>query len=175
MIGLIDDLLKYSEISSDQIVVTNSDVNTILNTVLKDLRPRFDKLQATVSTTEMPTDLKVDKQRMYQLFSHLLDNCMKFRQESVRLQVEISAEELMDHWLFKLGDNGLGTPEQFSEKAFELLKKHKTNDQRTGTGIGLTLSKAIVRHHDGKIWVESKPEGGNITCFMISKDLKPTK
>lgn len=171
MIALIDDLLKYSEISSTNIVVKDSDVNTILDTVLKDMKPFFDEAEATVTCSEMPEDLKVDKQRMYQLFRHLLDNSIKFKRDDVQLEIQISAEELKDHWLFKVADNGMGIPSQFSEKAFELFKKHKTNDNRKGTGIGLTLSKAIVRHHDGKIWVEAKPEGGNITCFMISKDL----
>lgn len=171
MICLIDDLLKYSEITSTDIVVSQSDVNSILKTVLIDMQPFFDEAEATVTYTDMPRSLKVDKQRMYQLFKHLLDNSIKFRREDVALKINIHAEELKDHWLFKVSDNGTGIPSQFSEKAFELFKKHKTNDNRKGTGVGLTLSKAIVRHHDGKIWVEANQDGGNVTCFMISKEL----
>lgn len=172
MICLIDDLLKYSETSSTEIVVSDSDVKSILQAVLVDMKTQFDEVNALVTYSEMPDSLKVDKQRMYQLFRHLLDNTIKFKSDNVTLEVHISAEDLKDHWLFKVSDNGIGIPSKFSEKAFELFKKHKTSDNKKGTGIGLTLSKAIVRHHDGKIWVEAKPEGGNVTCFMISKDLK---
>ena len=174
MICLIDDLLKYSEISSTEIVVADSNINSLLKAVIVDMKPLFDEVGAHVTHTEMPDYLKVDKQRMYQLFSHLLDNSIKFKSNDVNLEVHISAEELKDHWLFKVADNGMGIPSKFSEKAFELFKKHKTSDDKKGTGIGLTLSKAIVRHHDGKIWVEAKPEGGNVTCFMISKSLVTT-
>lgn len=171
MICLIDDLLRYSEITTSEINISEGNLDTVLHTLVMDNSQEIEELGAKVVVDKMPQSLHFDKQRIYQLFNHLLDNSLKFRNVDAPLKVRLTSEELNEHWLIKVIDNGIGMPPQFNEKAFELFKKHKTNDDRKGTGIGLTLSRAITRLHDGKIWVEGNLENGNTTCVMLSKQL----
>ena len=101
----------------------------------------------------------------------LIDNSIKFRSPQRKPQIKIESEELIDHWLFKITDNGVGIPANFDQKAFELFKKVKTTGTDTGTGVGLTIAQTIVNQHDGKIWIESKEGEGMEVSFTIKKKL----
>lgn len=171
MIYLIDDLLKYSEISGGELNVVSTDLADVANEVYINFFPQLSKIGASIAVGEMPANARVDKQKVYNLLQMLIDNAIKFKSEDHPLVIKIESEELQDHWLLKIIDNGEGIPSQFLDKAFELFKKYKTNDVRSGTGVGLTLAKAIVRLHDGKIWIESKEGEGSTVHVMLSKNL----
>lgn len=171
MIYLIDDLLKYSDMSSSEMTIAQANLADIINEVYINLHPTLSKIDASLSVGQMPGNCSVDKQKIYQLIKLLVDNAIKFRNEKEPLQIAINSVELKDHWQLTVADNGIGMPDQFYDKAFGLFKKHKTNDTRSGTGIGLTLARAIVRLHDGKIWIESDEGKGTQIKFLISKEL----
>ena len=171
MIYLIDDLLKYSDISSGQLNIMPTNLADIANEVYINFFPQLSKIGASIAVGELPSNIRLDKVRVYQLLQLLVDNAIKFKSEDSPLEIKIDSEELEDHWLLRIHDNGIGMPNQFVDKAFELFKKHRTNDERSGTGVGLTLAKAIVRLHDGKIWIESKEGQGTTVNVMLSKNL----
>ncbi len=171
MIHLIDDLLKYSDISTSELNLANTDLEHIVNEVYISVHPKLNAIGATLAVDELPKNCTVDKQKMFQLFNLILDNCIKFRSDKHPLAVKITSEELKDHWVINISDNGVGIDPQFIEKSFELFQKQQTNDTRSGTGIGLTIARAIVRLHDGEIWIESKEGKGTEVSFTISKNL----
>ncbi len=171
MIYLIDDLLKYSEISSGELNVVSTNLADLANEVYINFFPQLSKIGGSIAVCEMPANVRLDKSKVYQLLQLLIDNAIKFKSDERPLEIKIEHEELQDHWLLKINDNGEGIPSQFLDKAFELFKKHKTNDTRSGTGVGLTLAKAIVRLHDGKIWMESTEGEGTTVHVMLSKNL----
>lgn len=171
MIHLIDDLLKYTDISSSELQITNADLSVIANEVYINFFPKLSEIDASLAVGELPKDIRIDKQKIYLLLELLIDNSIKFKSEDRKLEIKIDAEELQDHWLLKVNDNGIGMPSQFIDKAFELFKKYRTNDTRSGSGVGLTLAKAIVRLHEGKIWIESVEGRGSTIHMMLSKKI----
>ena len=71
-----------------------------------------------------------------------------------------------------VADRGPGIPEEFREKVFQIFQQLDPHGEgREGSGMGLALCRKIVERHDGRIWVESGPDGGS--AFHATLDLHP--
>ncbi|HRZ39945.1 MAG TPA: ATP-binding protein, partial [Candidatus Omnitrophota bacterium] len=74
-------------------------------------------------------------------------------------------------WEFWVKDNGIGIPEEYHDEIFEMFKRLHTSTQYEGTGAGLSIVKAVVDSHGGRIWVESEPGHGAEFHFTVPKSL----
>ena len=65
-------------------------------------------------------------------------------------------------------DNGVGIPEKFHKKIFEIFQS--IGDNERSTGIGLSIVKKIVDRYQGKVWIESELGKGTKFFFTLKKD-----
>ena len=103
---------------------------------------------------------------MQQVFQNLISNAINFIDKDQGF-VKIKVEELPAHYQFSVQDNGMGIEEKYHDKIFKIF--HAVNKSKDSTGIGLSIVKKIVDLHDGKIWLESKPNMGTTFFFTIKK------
>lgn len=113
--------------------------------------------------------LHVDRDRLHQVLLNLLSNGVKFTDEgSVHVTVEMLGD---DEMLFTVKDTGRGIHQDELSDIFKVLyqgmAEQEYTDKPTGTGLGLTLSKEIVEHYNGRIWAESAPGEGSRFHFVI--------
>jgi light-regulated signal transduction histidine kinase (bacteriophytochrome) len=101
-----------------------------------------------------------------QVFQNLIVNAIKFRGKETP-RIHISATRDGDGWRFAVSDNGIGIEPGYTERIFLIFQRLHDREKYPGTGIGLAICKRIVEHHNGKIWVESKPGIGSTFCFTI--------
>ncbi|GAA4303682.1 PAS domain-containing sensor histidine kinase [Aestuariibaculum suncheonense] len=106
------------------------------------------------------------KTKIQQLFQNLISNAIKFIDKDKGL-IYISVEELDDCYQFSIQDNGMGIEKKFHNKIFKVFHALKKSDE--STGIGLSIVQKIVELHNGKIWLESKPNKGTTFLFTIKK------
>jgi light-regulated signal transduction histidine kinase (bacteriophytochrome) len=81
--------------------------------------------------------------------------------------VHVRADKQDGFWIFSVRDNGIGIEDEYKEHVFGLFKRLHTNDEYTGTGIGLAVCQRIVERYQGRIWVESEPGEGSTFRFAI--------
>ncbi len=84
--------------------------------------------------------------------------------------IDIFVQQQKDHLLFTITDKGIGIPKEELEKIFGLFHQAESGSDRKygGTGLGLTISKAIVEAHGGKLWAESEGENkGSSFKFIL--------
>ncbi len=107
-----------------------------------------------------------DRDRVGQLLANLVGNGLKYNR-SERPSVRIAAEGGDPGPMITLSvrDNGIGIEPQFHAKVFQLFRRLHTREEYEGTGAGLAICQKIANAHGGRIWVESRGEGGS-TFFV---------
>ena len=109
-----------------------------------------------------------DRDRLQQVLLNLLSNAVKFSPGgSGRVRIELALEP--GRVRVDVGDNGIGIEPREHESIFE--KFHQVGDTLTdkprGTGLGLPISRRIVRQFGGELWVESVPGRGATFSFTL--------
>jgi signal transduction histidine kinase len=79
----------------------------------------------------------------------------------------------LDRYLFSVKDNGIGIDKKYNSKLFKIFSRINPSEEFEGTGAGLAISKKIVEHLGGKIWIESEPGVGSTFYFNLPRKNDP--
>lgn len=167
---LVDDLLKYAPLSNP-VTFEKVDLNNTLELIKHSLINLLERKNGKIEVEQLP-ELYVNRSQLNQLFQNLISNGLKFNNKE-NPQIQITCKEQESDYLFSVSDNGIGIPEDYQEKIWLLFQRLNNREQFEGSGIGLAIAQKVVTNHQGRIWVESKPEQGTTFHFTISKKLCP--
>jgi len=111
--------------------------------------------------------VNVDKLRLEELISNLLENSVKFSKDNGKITID--AEKETDYAKISIKDTGMGMTKQQIKHAFEeFYKADQSRHDFHSSGLGLTISKKIVEKHNGIIWIESPgPNKGAAVFFTL--------
>ena len=98
--------------------------------------------------------IKVDPDRMDQVFNALINNAIRYSQAGGYVEVRISTESDAVH--ISVRDNGSGIPSQDLQTLFAAFQRTLARGIQRGRGMGLAIAKCIVGRHGGQIWAESE-------------------
>ncbi len=116
---------------------------------------------------ERVTPVKADVDRIIQVMLNLLSNAVKFcRQGDGRIEITLTED---DHALrVDVRDNGPGIAPGDEQKIFDKFVQagDTLTNKPQGSGLGLYISRHIVEHHGGRLWVQSRPGEG--ACFSFT-------
>src|SRR5260221_9538414 len=108
---------------------------------------------------------------MEQVFSNLIGNSIKFTREGG--SVTVRARKVGREIVFSVTDTGTGIPEDQIPHLFDPYWQPKAERRGLGIGLGLSVAKAIVTAHQGRIWVESALGRGSTFYFALPGDGPP--
>ncbi|WP_299060858.1 ATP-binding protein [uncultured Polaribacter sp.] len=160
---LVKGILQYSTIGKFEKEVYNVNIDSLVSEIL------IHRQKSNTITVNIPNKLptiKGNRFRLEQLFTHLIDNAIKFNKKEV-ITIEIGFKEDHDFWNFFIKDNGNGIAEKYFDKIFVAFQK--IEDDFKSSGIGLSIVKKIIEVCKGKIYVESIPDVGSTFYFSIKK------
>jgi two-component system sensor histidine kinase KdpD len=119
-------------------------------------------------STDLPATLPlvpIDAALIEQVFFNLLDNAVKYTPEGC--PIEITARASGGVVTVSFADRGPGLPADSLDRIFEKFYRAEPTADRGGAGLGLTICRAIVSAHGGRIWAENRPGGGLIFHFTL--------
>jgi signal transduction histidine kinase len=171
---LVNDLLDVSRIQTGKLNFQKTDFR--IDELIQDC---IETLQGTttdhklVFSQDTPTMIHADKFRIYQVVTNLLTNAIKYSPKGRK--IEISVQKTSHDIVVSVRDYGIGIPKNQHKKIFERLYQINNPGEKTypGLGMGLYISKEIVKRHKGKIWVVS--EKGKGSEFFFSLPLPKSK
>ena len=185
MMRLIDDLLNFSSLSSDQHFAP-ADLGSIIREIVFDLELAIQEKNAVIEIGELPVIEAIPGQ-MRQVFQNLISNALKFSKEGkqphIRITSEIIGEKSFNsskqpsgaYCRIMVEDNGIGFDEQYLEKIFTLFQRLH-NREYEGTGIGLAVAQKIILKHSGLITARSKEnEGAKFIIILPVKQLNTSQ
>ena len=167
---LIDDLLDYSRITTKGNEFNETDLEKVLDYTFNNLNTLIRENNAKITHNSLPKVMG-DSGQLVQLFQNIITNAIKFRKENEppRIHISCALDNKRKECVFRFSDNGIGIDPQYTGRIFTLFQRLHSEDKYEGTGIGLTISKKIVEHHGGRIWVESELDKGSTFCFTLPK------
>ncbi|MDD4952190.1 MAG: HAMP domain-containing sensor histidine kinase [Desulfovibrionaceae bacterium] len=170
--ALLERLMTVSslEASLPELNIEALDASTLITSALDRIRPAAvsKDIALRAETPEPPCPVMADRDNLQQVLLNLLGNAIKF--SSPGGQVTVSAARSPDkaEAVFRVRDQGLGIPE--AEQAYVFQKYYRHSSVRgsvDGVGLGLSISKAIVEAHGGRIWLASEEGAGSEFCFSL--------
>jgi two-component system sensor histidine kinase KdpD len=125
-----------------------------------------DRLKGRPFSVDLPSALPLvpfDPLLIEQVLMNLLDNALKYTPPDTPLSLGAIAQG--DEMLVEVADRGPGIPPGSEKRIFEKFMRGSTTGG--GIGLGLTICRAIVEAHGGRIWAENRPDGGAIFRFSL--------
>jgi len=167
MEALINGLLQLSRTGRIKMYISKVNMNKLLEKVLFAHSFQISELSSHVHLEHLP-DCYGDEQQLNQLFSNLISNAIKYRDQNKALKIKISAINDFNRIIYSVTDNGIGIEHKFQEKVWNIFYRIDPQSQIAGDGVGLSVVKQIAERHRGKAWVESveSVEGHGCTFFI---------
>jgi two-component system, OmpR family, sensor histidine kinase KdpD len=161
---IIRDVLDMTRIEAKAVnaKIGRQPFNKIVATVLDRLSERFKNRKVTVNIPKDLPLIPLDPLLIERVFANLLDNAIKYTPQGTPL--DLSAKIKGEALLVEVADRGPGISPGDEERIFE---KFVRTSEGGGIGLGLTISRAIIEAHGGRIWAENRPGGGAIFHFTL--------
>jgi CheY-like chemotaxis protein len=176
---LINDFLDLSKIESGRMQweTVELSVAEVIKTAINATQALAAKTSLEVKVTVSPNlpTVTSDKDRLVQVVTNLLSNAIKFTPEGGRIEVKAQmhksgkSKEKSDAVVVSVTDSGIGIAAKDYDSIFEKFKQvgDTLTDKPKGTGLGLPISKEIIEHFGGRLWVESQLGKGSTFFFTL--------
>ncbi|WP_286746723.1 ATP-binding protein [Roseivirga sp. UBA1976] len=161
---------RLTKIPKPKIAQTN--IKTLINNTLKLFESEFKTRQITVETPNLTGVIQADSDLVEQVIINLIKNAIEALNASRSPVITISTEPLAGELLLKIADNGPGIPDEVLEHIFVPFYSTKEG----GSGIGLSLSRQIMRLHKGQLTLDTSPHTGTVfTLHFPTRASDPIK
>ncbi len=172
LIRLVENLLSMTRFDQGKIKI-NKNLEVVEEVISESINISTKHYKKNKIKVNMPENLimaHMDGSLIEQVLINLIDNAIKFTPEESFIEVNIY--EKGQNVYFEISDNGIGISSEILPFIFDrfFTNGSKISDSRRGVGLGLTICKAIVEAHGGKIEAFNKKEGGAIFRFYIPKE-----
>lgn len=169
MDNLIKGLLAISRTGRVKMKIYSTDMNSLINRVIRSFAYQTDEIGATIMVDDLP-DCFGDENLLNQLFSNLIDNAIKYRNPQKKLQIHITGKSVDGMVQYAVKDNGIGVNEKNKIKIWDVFFRADPHSNEQGDGIGLNLVLKIVEKHQGSISMDSEEGHGSTFWVKLQKN-----
>jgi signal transduction histidine kinase len=162
VLTILTTLMDVSEAEAGVMKLARSptNLNALWNEVIELYAYVAEEKKIAITTDYVePCEAQVDPIRMRQVFANLLDNAIKYTPDGGKVTVQTRREE--SNFVIRVRDTGIGIPLEEQDKIWERLYRGDKSRSQRGLGLGLSLVRAIVHAHGGRVRVNSAPDKGS--------------
>ena len=164
---LIDEILEYTKVNTENIVYEEFNLKTILNSIIENID--FEN-KILFDATALDFKIKSSKIGFLQVMQNLISNSRKFSDED-KIVLELDFKKDDTYYYFTYNDNGPGIEKEYREKVFEMFET-LNNVNNENTGIGLATVKSIIKRLGGEIYIKEREDGKKGVSFYFCIAIK---
>jgi two-component system sensor histidine kinase KdpD len=164
---LVGNILDLARIRAGALTPARNEagIDEIAEAVVARVAPRLADARVVLEIDDDVPSVTVDEMQIDQVLTNLLENAA--RHSPPGGEIRLSVEHTGDDVVVRVADDGPGVPVEDRERVFEAFYRGASIPDSPGTGLGLAIANAIVKAHDGRVWVEDTPGGGATFAFEI--------
>jgi light-regulated signal transduction histidine kinase (bacteriophytochrome) len=161
-------LVEYSRVNSAELVMTEVDLEDVLNEALEIVRPWSNGRSVQWQRTRLPT-VHGDENLLRQVLVNLVSNAVKYTRPRDPALIEIGArtEQAGEVTVF-VRDNGVGFDPKYASRLFGPFQRLHADAALRGLGMGLAKVRRIVARHGGRVWAQAQVGEGATFFFSLS-------
>lgn len=169
---LVADLLEMSRLERGllSIIPVNENIVSLINRCVEDFRIQAPNRKIIFEEKNRVIEVEMDSLRINQVLSNLMDNAIKYTNES---EIEVLLEDKKESVRVSVIDHGPGIPKDQEEFLFTAFSRGSSDStlKTSGLGLGLSVSHGIIDLHHGTIGVKSNEKVGSTFYFEIPKKM----
>ena len=163
---MINGFLNLSQLESGEIHLERTlfDLSILLKDVEEDFKDYISSHQLVFKPIQS-VFINADQNKVGHVLNNLISNATKYSEFGTTVQISciLTATDAV----ISVRDEGRGIDSADQEKLFERYYRANDDNNISGFGIGLYLSSEIIKKHNGKIWLQSKPGEGSTFSFSL--------
>jgi light-regulated signal transduction histidine kinase (bacteriophytochrome) len=164
---LIDDLLAFSRLGREPLAQAPIDMNRLAQAVFDELSGQDPGRQLRLDLHASPTAYGTQSM-IRQVWVNLIGNAIKFTREREVGEIEVGTQDGEDGVpVYYVKDNGAGFDMRYANKLFGVFQRLHSNQEFSGTGVGLALVHRIIHRHGGRIWADAAVQRGAVFYFTL--------
>lgn len=167
--SLVSELLDFSKLESGRISIRLSPLylSDLSENVYKQMKPRAERLgiDLRIVLEDNLPEIYGDYDRLKQVLINLMDNSLKFTDKGGFIEIRIGYDS--KSIILSIEDNGCGIDEVDVPNVMDKFYKGKSS--KSGSGIGLSISKEIINLHNGVIDIKSSPGKGTVFTILLPR------
>ena len=163
---LIEDLLRFSRMSRQQLVREPVKTAALVKEVLEELRKQHAGRRLEIQVGDLP-DCHADPSLLRQVFVNLLSNAFKYTGPRENAQIGVGGQLQAGEHMFFIRDNGVGFDMKYADRLFGVFQRLHPGNEFEGTGVGLSIVQRIISRHGGRIWAEAEVNRGATFHFNL--------
>ena len=171
--NIVSEILSISEIEAGSFTLRRDDVklDIMLGQLKTEYLPKAQEKEIGMTfdlPPKLPT-LQADWDKIYLALHNLVGNAVKYTPQQGQIKVQVGVDTGDNELFVRVSDTGIGIPPDDVAKVFD--KFHRAKDKRlahiTGSGLGLSIARELIRLHDGDIVVESELDKGSTFTMTL--------
>ncbi|MEI6175449.1 MAG: PAS domain S-box protein [Verrucomicrobiota bacterium] len=164
---LIDDLLAFSRLVRQPIDPMPINMETMAREVFDELSTHKPERKLRLNLQKLPPAFGSES-LIRQVWVNLIGNAIKFTDIREDGQIEIGTLDGTDGGpIYYIKDNGAGFDMRYADKLFGVFQRLHSQEEFSGTGVGLALVQRIIMRHGGRVWAEAEIDRGATFHFTL--------
>ena len=163
---LISNLLRLSRITRHEVMLDLVDLSAIAGDLAGELMTMHPERQI-VFDIEEDIHTIADPQLIALALQNLLSNAVKFTAQQPQAHVTFSVDQTGSQPVYCVADNGVGFDMKYQAQLFEPFQRLHSEDDFSGSGVGLSIVQRVIAKHKGHIWAQSVQGHGAQFYFTL--------
>ena len=173
MTSLANNILEMARLDAGSIQLNAQwvPVEEVFGSVIKRLHEKLGGRPLETQIDPALPLLSIDAVMIEQVMVNLLENALKYTPGGSGIVINAGRDG--NEVVISVIDHGPGVPAGLEERLFEKFFRSERESAQSGVGLGLSICKAIVTAHGGRIWAENRPQGGARFAFTLPLKIAP--